>query len=346
MTSITAVASYGRGAGSARVRVYDWLDNARLDARIVPYVDRASNSAAALLRDPCRSIAAERRLRELRDEVGGGTVMISRQASPFSSGAIEEGLLRAAQRGVYDFDDALYLPSGGRAARIFPKSKIWRRSVSSADMVIAGNEVLAEHAESLNSSTIVIPSCVEPRDYGRKNDYETRDTPRAVWIGSPSTESYLSLIAGPLLRANALHGLRLTVISAGAASFGSLDQMVDRVEWRLESFGRELAAADFGLMPLVDNEWSRGKCAYKLLQYGAAGLPMIGSPVGANREVLSRGDGLAPVSDDEWDNAIETLIGAGVKEREQRGKAAFDVVSTRYSFDAWRGTWLAAVGAN
>lgn len=345
MKALTAVTSYGRAAGSARVRVYDWVDHLAVHTRSVAYTRGASNSVATLVKEPLGTLASEVRLRRLHRSVAGGTVLLARQASPFSTGRIEASLLQAAERGVYDFDDALYLAMrNGVRARLFPKDRIWRRAVAAADMIIAGNELLAEHASSFNSSVTIVPSCVEPDQYVRKQDYSERETPRAVWIGSPSTERYLSAIEAPLLHMHRQHGLRLTVISAGTATLGHLDAMIDRVPWRVETFGAQLADADLGLMPLDDNEWSRGKCAYKLLQYGAAGLPLVGSPVGANREVLTRSHGLAPSTLDEWYDAIAAVLTEGASARERRGNAAHHAISTHYSFSAWADAWATAVG--
>ena len=42
-------------------------------------------------------------------------------------------------------------------------------------------------------------------------------------------------------------------------------------------------------MPLFDTPWERGKCAYKLIQYMACGLPTVASDIGANRDVMVDG---------------------------------------------------------
>lgn len=340
---LLAVTSYGPSAGSARVRVFDWLDWLRVDARVERYTDGSSNAPGTLLRRPGAVLGAEWRL---RFGLSGydGPVLLSRQASPLSSGEVEARILGSASHGAYDFDDALYLARGAGGGRLFSKSIIWRRSVESADVVIAGNAILAERASALNANTVVIPSCVDPDAYPIKQDYAIGSEPRGVWIGSPSTEKYLLDIAPALLEVNRSHGLRLTVISRGEAALGSLDPIVDRRPWSLGSFARELAKADFGVMPLRKDPWSAGKCAYKLLQYGAAGLPLIGSPVGANRDVLVKGRGLAPESVEQWADALRELIMERQAKRFERGRAARDTVVSAYSFRAWQEVWARTVG--
>ncbi|QEE60841.1 glycosyltransferase family 4 protein [Salinibacterium sp. dk2585] len=337
------VTAYGRMAGSARVRVFDWLDWLGLEPRSMEtYVSGSDNRLSSLVRKLPGVATAELRLRALPRRVADDTVLLSRQASPFSRGGIEDRILRAARHGVYDFDDALMLAPHSAATALWPKPLIWRKAVSAADTVVAGNEFLADSAAAFNPNVSVIPSCVDPASYPRKTNYDLSSTPRALWLGSPSTERYLDLISSALLRINSLTGLRLTMISAGAASLGSLDRIVDRVDWD-PHFARHLAGADFGIMPLDDTDWERGKCAYKLLQYGAAGLPLVGSPVGANRPVLAGADGLAPETEDEWFDAMSALLRESSERREQRGMTAWAHISENYSFSAWQDKWLDTV---
>ncbi|AWB96147.1 hypothetical protein DCE93_11220 [Agromyces badenianii] len=343
VSELVTVTSYGRAAGSARVRVFDWLDWLELDARSATYMGGSSNAPSSLLRHPKEVAVAETGLRRLRSEMRGRRLLLSRQASPLSSGALERDLLAAASLGVYDFDDALYLPTASLTGRLFPKERIWRRAVEAADTVIAGNSVLADQASQLNRNTVVIPSCVNPNEYRMKTDFHLSETPRAIWIGSPSTERFLQAISAELLHAHRTHGLRLTIVSAGEAPLGALDAMVDRVGWDIGTFANVLASADFGVMPLPDDPWSRGKCAYKLLQYGASGLPMIGSPVGANREVLSLSEGLAPETESDWVDVLETVINESATARAARGVAGRRAIEAHYSFRAWQGEWCRAM---
>jgi glycosyltransferase involved in cell wall biosynthesis len=87
-------------------------------------------------------------------------------------------------------------------------------------------------------------------------------------------------------------------------------------------------------MPLPDNEWTRGKSGYKLLQYYAAGIPAVGSPVGVNQEILTGGGGLSATTPTEWERALTRLI-VDANERRERGKAARTFVEHHYSFQRW-----------
>lgn len=343
MVELTTYTSYGRGAGSARVRVFDWLDHLDLPAEGSQYLGGSSNGLGALTRDAYRIPGAEIRVRRLARRGGRGSAIVSRQASPFSTGRVEAQILERAGRGVYDFDDALMYSPSSPTERLWPKSRIWLRAVRSADVVIAGNDYLAEEAAAHSRNVTIIPSCIEPSHYTQKQHGDT-EAPTAVWLGSPSTESYLQRVAAPLLAAHRELGLRLVVVSSGARSLGQLDAMVERIDWGRETFAEDLIRGDFGIMPMPDTAWTRGKCAYKLLQYGAAGLPSIGDDVGANTRVLALANGFAAKTDDDWYSAISTLVAEGRNGRSARGASARAAVVQHYSFDAWASTWKESVG--
>ncbi|MEV8252599.1 hypothetical protein AB0O95_01390 [Rhodoglobus sp. NPDC076762] len=297
-----------------------------------------------LARQPLKTLKAEFRLRRAAASRTNETVLISRQASPLSNGHIERELLSKAARGVYDFDDALGTIQRTSSRSAWSKQRVWMQSVSAADVVIAGNTYLADQASQHSQNVVVIPSCVDPGDYTTKADYSIAGAPRAMWIGSPSTEQYLSTISEALLTVHQSTGLRLTVISAGNSSLGPLDVMVDRKNWTRSTFGEDVSHADFGIMPLIDDEWTRGKCAYKLLQYGAAGLPVFGSPIGANAEVLARAGAGGPTSTEEWVFELESLIHESSAARAEKGSRARQTVVAHYSFAAWAAKWAESVG--
>jgi glycosyltransferase involved in cell wall biosynthesis len=343
---LTVVSSYGAGGSSARVRLFDWLHYLELPFEQSDYLGKSDNGLGTILRELPQVATAEQRLRRMAASGGLSRVLLGREASPFSNGAVEARLLRAADRGVYDFDDALFAYPTGGVRRIWSKRKVWQRSVSAADVVIAGNDYLADAASALSPGVVMIPSCVNPDDYTEKTDFEVSGTPRAMWIGSPSTEAYLALIEAPLLRLHRERGLRLTVISSGDRSLGALDEMVDRVTWNADSFASEIADADFGIMPLPDSDYARGKCAYKLLQYAAAGLPSVASPVGANALALERVGGLPATTDDEWFEAVESLLDASTDARARLGGQARAAVREHYSFQAWTPRFLDAIGGD
>ncbi len=342
------VTQYGSAGGSARVRVFDWLDYARragapIDATRHTYRDASDNRIRTLRGDPVGTAMAEREIRAL--DTTGSTVLLSRGASPFSRGDLEERLLRRASRGVYDFDDALYADPS-RLKRSAHLLDACERAVRAADVVIAGNEVLAGWAEQHARDVRIIPSCVEPDDYVVTPTWDIGSVPRLVWLGSASTEAYVAGIAGELLDLHRRTGARLRVISGpdDNPALAPLAPMLDRVPWTATGYAAALADADIAIAPLDDTDWSRGKCAYKLLQYAAAGLPMVASPVGANQVALQRFSGIAAEHRGDWVDAVTLLLGESASQRERRARQGLAAVREHYSFASWWGAWSAAVG--
>ncbi|HWC87582.1 MAG TPA: glycosyltransferase [Solirubrobacteraceae bacterium] len=339
------VTPYGRNGPSSRVRVYEWLDRIAEPTAVTGYVSYRNSSPAYLTRHPVAVLAAEGRLRKIslrRPQ----SLLLHREASPLSRGALERRLLRSAAFAVYDFDDALQWDwgVGGVVRHIAPKAPKAYAAVSQADRVIAGNPVLADWASAHNRDVVLIPSCVAPDSYQPKQSYRLSDPPRIGWIGSPDNEQHLRLIAPALREAHRRSGARIVLIGTTARGLGALEAMIDRIPWSEAIQGSKLAEVDVGIGPLPDDPYSRGKCGYRILQYAAAGVPALGSPVGVNRDILSQLGMAAPSTIDEWDDALADLFGKSDEARAALGRRAREIVRLRYSYDALLPRWRGAVG--
>jgi PAS domain-containing protein len=338
--ALVAVSSYSRQAGSTRVRLYDWFDHLGLSVRTRSYAGLPNARPGTILRNLPTVVAAERELRRL--DVSGQRVVLSRSASPFSRGSVESRLLREAAHAVYDVDDAVYLPLSWRD-RVSAAPAKFAACVRAADVVIAGNDTLADEAGRYRDDVVVIPSCVEPRAYRPKTSWALAERPRIVWLGSGSTEAYLLGLLPALDRLERRYGIELRVISTGRPNPGFGDRPWIRcVAWREDTVAEELQQSDLAVGPLPDTPFARGKCAYKLLQYAATGLPMAGAPVGANRLALERFGGSSVTG--EWDESLAALLDAPESVRADLGRQGLAAVDRHYSFAAWAPAWCRAVG--
>jgi glycosyltransferase involved in cell wall biosynthesis len=170
------------------------------------------------------------------------------------------------------------------------------------------------------------------------------DEPRLVWIGSRDNEPHLQLIAPALIELHLRTGARLTLIGTTDSTLGDLEAVIDRVAWSEDVQHDMLADADIGIMPLPDDPYSRGKCAYKLLQYAAAGIPFVGHPVGTSADVLQQFGMPAPQTTADWVDAIEDML-SSTGRLDAMGFQARDLVERNWSYDSWLATWEGAVGA-
>lgn len=339
-----AIAIYGRGGASARVRLFQWLEETGLPSVIHDYAGAANARPRTILRHPAQSLASEVRQNHLK-RLSIQRLLLHREASPFSRGALERHLLSSAKLGVYDFDDALQWQERGRVISALRNAHQKTIScINAADRVIAGNEVLADFASFHSKDVVIIPSCIKPSQYTVKSSFELNDPPLIGWIGTPGGEVYLSGIATALLELNRRTGARLQIVGGRAPSLGLLEEIVDRFTWTEALSERVLATWDVGIMPLADCAYEQGKCGYKLLQYAASGLPSVASPVGVN-ESICRELGFSPAtSNNEWIEALMAIIEAPSKTRQGIGEAARTGVIRLYSYEVWKDRWLSAVG--
>lgn len=277
----------------------------------------------------------------------GVPVLMLRNRHRFSRGRAESHILRAADPGIYDLDDGLpwddgRLPELGRWwKRPWPRSLIADRCAREADRMIVGNDTLADWASSRCGDVRVIPTCVEPGDYEKKASYAIGARPVIGWIGSPATEPYLEAVAPALAEMNRRHGMLFEIISGPGVVSKQLAPFTTRVAWSLDVAHARLAKWDVGIMPLADGVYERAKCGYKLLQYAAAGLPAVGTPVGVNRTFLSDMNASAPTSPSEWVDALDELLTEAATRRALRGDAGRRLAE-RYSYSAWEAAWRSA----
>ena len=189
------------------------------------------------------------------------------------------------------------------------------------DCVIAGNEYLAGHARQFCPTVHVLPTGLDTKPY-ITNTVKRHDSKiRLVWIGSQSTLKYLKEIC-PVLEKTAREDIRL-VLRVIADDFPMLNYMkLEKHTWSLETQAADLLACDIGLAPLPDNRFTRGKCGFKILQYFAAGLPVIASPVGVNRDLIEKsGAGILANTPQQWQDAILNLA-QHPEHRKQMGQKA------------------------
>ncbi len=224
---------------------------------------------------------------------------------------------------VFDFDDAIFCRSDGEESR--RRRKRFRKMVARADLVLAGNRYLAEQCASKGG--VVVPTAIDADRYvlGPKRNNGLV----LVWVGSRSTGRYLEGHRDVLEQiGEACPGVRLKVVADFEFSLSNVK--VENVPWSAQAEVGALAEADVGIAPLPDNPWTRGKCAFKVLQYMAASLPVIASPVGANRDVIVDGEtGILAGSAEQWREAIEKLSDRAL--RMQMGAAGRRRVEAEYA---------------
>jgi len=257
--------------------------------------------------------------------------------------ALEARLFASLSRSrVFDLDDAIYVRKPRRLGEVADDS-VWRRrkfiaTCRRVNVVAAGNEVLAATARACARDTVILPTSIEASDY-RATTATQADAPTIAWIGSPENLVYLEMIRPALARLAVRHpALKLRVICSRFPRWPEVQ--IEEVAWSSATEAASLATAHIGIMPLSDDEWARGKCAFKLLQYMAASLPCVASPVGANTEAVIEGvSGFHAKHLEDWERALELLINSP-ELRSRLGAGGRAHVEDRYCMRAYQKRYL------
>jgi glycosyltransferase involved in cell wall biosynthesis len=128
----------------------------------------------------------------------------------------------------------------------------------------------------------------------------------------------------------------------GDASYRIEGAVIEALDWNARNELADLSQIDIGIMPLPDDEWARGKCGLKALQYMALGIPTVLSPVGVNREIARDGAAILAGTEAEWCDALCALID-DASLRLRLGQAGRTRVVSDYSVKATLPRWEAAL---
>jgi glycosyltransferase involved in cell wall biosynthesis len=242
---------------------------------------------------------------------------------------------------IYDFDDSIFLHSSfnTRGHDCPRRSHRFKQIVDAADVVVAGNSFLRAQASVYTEpkKVIRVPTCVDVGRYRLARHAGGRPV-KLAWIGSSSTLRSLERIREMLEHLGRRHsGLQLRIICDRSLQLERL--RVDFRPWSEAGETTELAGADIGISWLPDDLWSEGKCGLKVLQYMAAGLPVIANPVGLQKDLVRHGEtGFLAETPEEWDDAV-ALLARDPGLRRQMGQAGRHLVETEYDVTQGAAAW-------
>ena len=262
-------------------------------------------------------------------------VFLQRTAFP-QTALFEKILARRRIPTFFDFDDSLWVDGTGAVSP--SRKKAFQDAVDLADHVIAGNSFLADYAGRPNKTTI-IPTVIDTQLYV-PSPRHAREKVVIGWMGAAGNFPFLTRVA-PALKTVLEQRPNVCVRLVSNATFEPL-LGIDRVEqipWSAHEEIAQLQNFDVGLMPLVDSPLTRGKCAFKMIQYMAVGAPVVVSNVGANAEVFGDHE-LGYILDDfDWVEALLALVD-DASLRAQMGELGRNRAVASYSIEAVLPTYL------
>lgn len=275
-----------------------------------------------------------KRLWSLRHIKNYDVVFIYREIFPIGPAFVEQ-LIAGPGRPpiVFDFDDAIFLPSVSEANRQISALKQPAKVatiIRASSHVIVGNDFLANYARQFSPAVSTIPTCVDTTRFVPKPSLEPRAVPIVGWIGSPTTADYIKGLGG-VLREVAKDASFVLRVSGSGEPVTMPGVTVDNPAWRLDDEIGLFQGCDIGVYPLPDDEWSRGKCGFKAIEFMACGVPVVAAAVGVNREIIEDGvNGFLASNDREWTEKLGRLI-ADPALRARFAAAGRRTIEERYS---------------
>ena len=238
-------------------------------------------------------------------------VYLQRECLPFGPPWLERSFKSEGVKTIFDFDDALFIFKGSthnKLANWFKRPEKYREIFGLVDCVLAGNDWLRDQAATYCPDARTFEVAEDLIRYTQRPTQTAQNVVTIGWLGSPSTEKYLHLLA-PVFRdiSQRYPGAKLKVVGGGG--FKSQDIIVEHVSWHIETEVAQLHTFDIGIMPLPLEEWSLGKSGGKARTYMAVGLPVVATGVGYNCQLIEDGKTGFLVKDlAEWVSALSRLI--------------------------------------
>ena len=242
---------------------------------------------------------------------------------------------------IYDFDDAIWLPNYSDANARFQRLKAYwkvKYCMKWAHKVTAGNDYLADFARKYNDNVQVIPTTIDLENHHNLESDQERAPLVIGWTGTHTTMRYLSVVIPVLQKLEQEYDFEFHVISNEKPDFEL--KSLRFIPWTKETEIEDLARIQIGVMPLVEDQWSAGKCGFKALQYMALGIPTLLSPVGVNNSIVSDDqNGIFCDQTGDWEKNLRRLVEDKAL-RKSIGNAGRQRVLQHYSVSAHSDNYL------
>ena len=268
-------------------------------------------------------------------------VFIHREATPVGPPFVEFIISKVLRKKIiYDFDDAIWIHNvsdKNKAVKYLKSNWKVKYVCKWSYKVVCGNQFLAQYTTKYNSNVVVIPTTIDLNYHKTKPNTNSKIT--IGWTGTHSTLKHLDLIISTLEKLEEKHDFDLVIISDKKPTYKL--KSLKFIKWNKETEIEDLNKIDIGIMPLYDNDWEKGKCGFKGLQYMSLGIPTIMSPVGVNNQIIEHEkNGYLAHSNNEWIVFLEALM-SNEDLRNTIGQLGKKTIEKLYSVKANESKYLA-----
>jgi len=263
-------------------------------------------------------------------------IFIHREAAPIGPPIFEWIIAKVFRKKIiYDFDDAIWLENVSESNKLISKLK-WYSKVSSiikwSEKISCGNNFLCMYAEKYNSNVILNPTTIDMKNLHSETKNQNTERLAIGWTGTHSTIKYLEPIVPIIKELEKQFDFQFLVISNRKPDWNF--KSLQYIEWNKETEVADLLKMNIGLMPIPDDDWAKGKCGFKALQYMSLGIPALVSPVAVNKKIVDSGiNGYWCGSEEEWKQAIMLLL-QNTELRISMGTAAKEKIKNHFSVES------------
>ncbi len=289
--------------------------------------------------------ALKKRLNDAMNAKKYDAIFVFREVFMMRTFLLENLFCQHSDKLMFDFDDSVWLPNVSKANEkfVFLKShNVVPKLISHCKLVVAGNPYLKQYANQFNKNITIIPTTIDVNEYIKKTVAKDETKVCIGWSGSVTTIQHFKTALPFLRELKKKYGDKICFQVIGDKNYVDEELDIKGVAWQKENELVELNKIDIGIMPLPDDQWAKGKCALKGLQYMALEIPTIMSPVGVNVEVIKDNEnGYLASTSAEWKNKLVLLI-EDAELRNRIGKAGRKTVVDEYSIEANQEKYLKA----
>jgi len=259
---------------------------------------------------------------------------------------------RAGQKIVVDVDDFFEGLSSTNMAyhttdpQRDPKNnrQHYIRTIEMADAVITSTPFLFDYYSKKRKNVFLVRNGIDLERWKPRKDMAFR-VPTIGWVGATPWRSndleQLSTFIGPYLKQKGLkfhHSGHLSTASPAATQLAINTNHITTSPMKpISDYPQMFKEIDIGLVPLNDIPFNHAKSFIKGLEYAAAGIPFVSSPLPEYCYLASRGVGRIAKNKEQWVGHFNELLDPKIRKDEV--EVNYEIVKEKFTMKSRGVEW-------